>query len=44
MDRGFIITDIEGNVTEFSLTEEGVEIIKLKKGGKNGERKKSDTK
>lgn len=43
MDRGLIITDIEGDVIDLSLTEEGVEVITLKKGGKNGERTKSNT-
>ena len=41
MDRGLIITDVEGNVIDFTPTEEGVEIIKLKKGGKNGKRTES---
>ena len=41
-DKGLIITDIFGEVTEISPTEEGdIEIIKLKKGGKNGSSEQS---
>ena len=36
MDRGIVITDVEGDAIDISLTEDGVEVIRLKKkGGKN---------